>query len=209
MGTVDHPSTACQASVLSLLILLTARSKHHAMARWCLPNRTTALLNEGLPREPDSRCVVGKPLIQSHSDRCISAVLGCAGEFQCGSDCRYSDLAVAAIESWLGAAAVLDNIVLGHFFSVNLRPCAVHQLASSPVTIARLVERGPDQANRGCLKRRLKRCPRATHWKKSCTMLNLRKEPDEAKGDRGRCAFFFVPLARFNDADARRPLRER
>jgi hypothetical protein len=64
-------------------------------------------------------CFVRRPLIRLRSDWSIGGVLGCALELQCRSYRRDSDLAIAAIKTWLQPAAVslaLDNIVLGHLF---------------------------------------------------------------------------------------------
>ena len=77
-----------------------------------------------LQNEPESGRFVDKPFIQLGNNRCIGEIVGLALEFQCGSNCRYSDLAIAAIK--IIPAVVLtasDYIVRGHFFSAEFGAC--------------------------------------------------------------------------------------
>jgi hypothetical protein len=70
--------------------------------------------------QPFPNCISGVPAKQSQG----LEVLGLALELQRGSNCRYSDLAIAAIK--IIPAVVLtasDYIVRGHFFSAEFGAC--------------------------------------------------------------------------------------
>jgi hypothetical protein len=69
------------------------------------------------PERDDQAAFSAIHLFQAVDDWCVSGVLDLALVRQGGSNCRYSDLAIAAVEIRLVAAGVivaLRRIVLGH-----------------------------------------------------------------------------------------------
>jgi len=85
-------------------------------SRSAYAGRKTAYGVDGEVRARSGR-LLGDPLVQAVNDGCVGGVLDLALVRQRGGNCRYSDLAIAAVEIRLVAAGViveLRRIVLGH-----------------------------------------------------------------------------------------------
>ena len=87
------------------------------------------------PRAQRSGRLLSDPLVQAVDDWCVSGVLDLALVRQRGSNCRYSDLAIAAVEIRLVAAGVivgLRRIVLGHLLlRENSLVCLIGAISAS------------------------------------------------------------------------------